>query len=521
MTLPSAQEELAARMLRPQRHRLLQGFPPLPLMQAALPSRPAAEPKRDGRLPFNLVRQADGAIVDERAGWLGTKKPGPGELAEPFINIDKLRPLIIGIIPHTQCIPRTPACGFCTFPHDAADKRQRTAVVRSVMHDIDGVVQSHGDKLRGRRVEAIYFGGGTANLSSTAEIRQLFDVLASHFRTENAEVSLEGIPSLFASWFHAHLKNLAALPVRHKRISMGIQTFDRGQIERMGRQAFGDEKVVKGIVRHAHDLGLTASGDFLFALPGQTLEQMRADVDRALECGFDQICLYHLVLYAGLGTPWSKDAGITGQMQVPGVIVDQWLDLRERLLANGFVQTTLTNFERKEIHQTDRRFLYEEASFNPDVYDALGFGPLSVSAHIDYGRLRGVKLMRRKKVRSAPWSGDDLYFGYEAEDLKLLWVTRCLAGLALNRTRYRSRFASDVAEDFPAALDAAVAGGLIQAEEKTIQLTPRGMFYSDAVIGTFAAERAAKLRERAAGLSTKLVLEEPISFGAQVYGGMG
>ena len=227
------------------------------------------------------------------------------------------------------------------------------------------------------------------------------------------------------------------------------------------------------------------------------------------------------MLYAGLGTPWSKDAGITGQMQAPGVIVEQWLDLRERLLANDFVQTTLTNFERKEIHKTDRRFLYVEASFNPDVYDALGFGPLSVSALIDYKRLRGVKLMRRKQVKAPPWSGDDLYFGYEAEDLKLLWVTRCLAGLALDRARYRSRFASDVAEDFPAALEVAVTGGLMQVEEKTLQLTPRGMFYSDAVIGTFAAEREATLRGQAAGMSTKLVLEEPISFGAQVFGGLG
>jgi len=174
MTLPSAQEELAARMLRPQRHRLLQGFPPLPLMQAALPSRPAEAMPRSRRSPFSLVRQADGGIVDIHSLWLGRKQPPPDELAEPFINIDKLRPLIIGIIPHTQCIPRTPACGFCTFPHDVANKRQRSAVVQSVVGDIEEVVQSHGDKLLGRRVEAIYFGGGTANLSSTAEILRLF-----------------------------------------------------------------------------------------------------------------------------------------------------------------------------------------------------------------------------------------------------------------------------------------------------------------------------------------------------------
>lgn len=513
-------------MQRPQRHRLLQGFPPLPLMQAAISNRGAEPPIRDHRLPGFLIRQADGAIVDRaiidpQALWPGARKSEPSKLAESFIEIDKSRPLIVGIIPHTQCIPRTPACGFCTFPHDAPDKRQRAAVVRSVASDIEDVVHWHGDKLAGRRVDAIYFGGGTANLSSTADIQNLFGLLASHFDVARAEVTLEGIPSLFASWFHAHLKMLAALPARQKRISMGIQTFDRSQIERMGRQSFGDEKMVKGIVRQARQLGLTTSGDFLYALPNQTIEQMCDDVDRALDCGFDQICLYHLVMYAGLGTPWSKDPSLVGEMKAPGAVVDYWLKLRERLLAHGFVQTTLTNFERADVHQTDRRFLYEVASFNPDIYDVLGFGPLSISTHIDYAQLRGVKLLRRKLVAAIPWSGDDLYFGYELEDLKLLWITRCLAGLALDRSRYRKRFSADVAEHFPAAFSVAIEGGLIHADNNTISLTPRGMFYSDAVIGTFAAERAAKLREHASGLSTQRVLEEPIDLHSDLYGGMG
>jgi hypothetical protein len=47
------------------------------------------------------------------------------------------------------------------------------------------------------------------------------------------------------------------------------------------------------------------------------------------------------------------------------------------------------------------------------------------------------------------------------------------------------------------------------------------MFYSDAVVGTFAAERAAKLREHASGISTQRVLAEPINFRSDLYHGMG
>jgi coproporphyrinogen III oxidase-like Fe-S oxidoreductase len=259
----------------------------------------------------------------------------------------------------------------------------------------------------------------------------------------------------------------------------------------------------------------------LFALPGQTIDAMRNDVDRAIACGLDQICLYHLVLYAGLGTPWSENPSLVGQMPEPAVIAEYWLDLRERLLRNGFVQTTLTNFERAAVNQSDRRFVYERAGFNPEAYDVLGFGPLSISTFLDFKQNRGVKLMRRKRVRSLPWSGDDLYFGLEPEDLKLLWITRRLAGLSIDRTRYRNHFAGDVTEHFDAAIKATVEAGLLEVGEQKITLTPRGMFYSDAVIGTFAAERANKRREQSAGLNTAEVLKEPINLTTEIYSGMG
>jgi oxygen-independent coproporphyrinogen-3 oxidase len=506
------QQELAARMKRPQRHRLLQGFPPVPLMQMATKS----------ESPF-AVRRADGAIVNSPypQSRFDEPKPKPEDLAEPFLELDKTRRLIIGIIPHTQCIPRHPACGFCTFPHDPQNKRQRERVVRSVSHDIRFLTAAHKDQFYGRRVDAIYFGGGTANLATPAEIHNLFNTLEAMFYVSDAEVTLEGIPSLFASWFHEHLRSLAKLPARQKRISMGIQTFDRTQLWRMGRDSFGDEKTIKEIVRHAHDLGLTTSGDLLFALPGQTLEEMREDVDSALACGLDQICLYQLVLYAGLGTPWSEDPNLVAQMKEPAVLVDYWLDLRERLLRNGYVQTTLTNFERADVNQSDRRFVYERAGFNPESYDALGFGPLSISTFLNFKQQRGVKLLRRKRVRSLPWSGDDLYFGYGPEDLKLLWITRRLAGLSIDRTRYRNNFGEDITEHFAAALKATVEAGLLELSDQKITLTPRGMFYSDAIVGTFAAERATKLRTQAAGLNTMTILKEPINLHSEIYSGMG
>ncbi len=504
--------ELSLRMKKPQRHRLLQGYPALPLLRPASTS------------PYALnVRTTNGGLIDAQGhtDYLWAEHYDQRMSEDAFIDVDRDRPLLIGVIPHTQCTPRVEGCGFCTFPHDPPDKKERARVVASVGDDINEVVSFNEKDLKGRKVAALYFGGGTANLSSTSQIEDLFSRLARHFDLSRAEVTLEGIPVLFTSWLSAPLRMLAKLPVRHRRISMGIQTFERSQLERMGRTSFGDEALIKKVVQRAHDLGLTTSGDFLFNLPHQTPDQMLADVERAIDAGLDQVCLYNLVLYQGLGTLWSKDDGLIAAMRPMDEAAERWLALRDKLLTSGFVQTTVTNFERREVAATDRRFIYEEASFCPEKFDALGVGPLSVSTFLDFKKRRGVKLLRRKKLGALPWSGDDLFFPYEEDDLRLLFVTRSLARTKFQRSVYRDLFGADVADHFPHALSAAREAQLVEIDDAVVALTPRGMFFSDSVVGALASERSARIRGTAAGHRTLKVLDEPIDFSSGLYAGMG
>lgn len=500
--------DLDTRMARPQRHRLLQGYPAVPLMRPATPS------------PLHM-RGPDGGVSDRSDEGFAPEDLPAGPLDPPHLTVDRSRPLIVGVIPHTQCTPRVEGCGFCTFAHDAAASRERPAVIRSVVASIEDLIHHHPDTLVGRRVAAIYFGGGTANLASVGQLGALFEVIARRSHVADAEVTLEGIPALFCSWFYAPLRWLAELPVRHRRISMGVQTFDPTQLARMGRQAFGDRKTIDKLVRRTHAGGMTVSCDLLFNLPDQTLAAMHADVAQAVALGFDQICIYHLVLFAGLGTPWSRDPALLAALPSQAAAVEHWLALREQLLAAGYVQTTLTNFERRELHASDRRFLYEEASFTPETYDGLGLGPLAVSTFIDIQARRAVKLLRAKRVRALPWSHDDLMYLYDEPDLALLFVTRTLARTTLSRAVYRRLFGRDVVADHGAAIEACVARGLLVVDDASLRLTPRGMFFADAVVGTICAARVAVLREGAGAVHTRDLLGAPLDLNAVLHDAMG
>lgn len=452
-------------MARPQRHRLLQGYPPLPLMRAVL---------------------AKGATVSSSS-----------------VEADKARPLIIGVLPHHMCTPRVEGCGFCTFPHEQHLVGKRKQITREVAGDASSAVAR--PDIAGRTASAIYFGGATANLASTGELGDIFAAIRARVRVDDAEVTLEGVPSLFLSWLGGPLTWLESLSVRHRRVSMGVQTFDREQIRRMGREAFGDESTVKKVVSKAHARGLTASGDFLFNLPHQSLAQMLDDVQRAVGAGLDQICVYNLVLYEGLGTPWSKDPALVAAVPKSNEGAENWLAVRDALLASGFVQTTLTNFERAAVRASDKRFIYEDASFSPETHDALGIGPSAISAVIDVKGLRAVKRVNGKVVGEDHFPrgpSGELVFPLDAEDLRLLCITRWLSKGEVVRAAYRDLFGGDVVEEHREALEACVAEKLVTIDDRAASLTPLGMYYADTVVGVLTARRAALLRAQGAGHST-------------------
>jgi len=438
------------------------------------------------------------------------KQPAPWRR----LDLDPSRPLLVGVLPHTFCNPSVRGCGFCTFPHEKHSNGATRSVVERVVREVRAVPEVFPEAMT-RHVPALYFGGGTANLTPPESFAELARALAETFDLRDAEISLEGVAPYFLSRNQALLDVLERdLPAScHRRLSMGIQTFDRDWIAKMGRSAFGTEDTFAKVREAAHARGMSTSCDLLYNLPGQTLDASRDDVTRASDLGFDQICIYNLVLDASIDAEWAHSRSLLNRMHAPDVACERWLALRETLFALGFVQTTLTNFERSS---AKTRFVYELASFDARASDALGFGPGAISTFtaprslsaIDerseeswVGAPKAIKWMNAGPSREYSERIDrgerprGRAFDYASLDLKLLHITRALSSLAIDRARYATFFGSDVVADFSDVVEAASAAGLVAVDAAQIALTPCGMFYADAVAGLFAWRRAAELRD--------------------------
>lgn len=472
MSLPVAETQdrlrsgLLKLMTRPQRHRLLHGYP----LAAAM--------------PFADCEVRQRAISGD---------------ADFCLRPDPRSELLVGVLPHPFCNPKVRGCGFCTFPHETFNTIKSGAMVQAVIEEI-GNRQGPSSGLANPKVAGLYFGGGTANLTPPASFRNLARKLSETFDVSQAEVTLEGVPAYFVRGQPLLVDIMQEeLPARHFRISMGIQTFSETRLEQMGRLAFGRPATFAAAVDIAHQRGMTCSGDLLFNLPGQSLREMRDDVRQAIDIGLDQVCLYHLVIFRGLGTVWSKDDELLSTLPGNEEAAENWLSLREYLLANGFQQTTLTNFERKELAQDSRRYRYELMSFSPDRYQMLGFGPAAISYASTSARHYAFKTINPESsaeylqaIRGAGpvWNR---YFQYDVEDLKLLHLTRSLAGLRIEKPCFRQSFGSHAFQGLSDKLTLLIEEGLLTNGDFAFALTPRGMFFADSIAGFLAANR---LRER-------------------------
>ena len=457
--LSHVQSRLIRHMGRPQRHRLLHGYP----LAAAMP------------------------FVDQDT----RRRAGAGE-QEFCHSTNPGDALLVGVLPHPFCNPKISGCGFCTFPHESYNAAKSVEVVHAVTQELDQRLAGQPEDANAR-VDGLYFGGGTANLTPPQPFRHLARKLAATFDLSDAEVSLEGVPARFVRGEPLLIDVMQEeLPARHFRISMGIQTFSESRLEQMGRIGFGRPSTFESAVKLAHRRGMTISGDLLFNLPSQSLAEMCNDVRRAVEIGLDQICLYHLVMFRGLGSVWSRDEALLSTL--PGNIeaAENWLALREHLLANGFRQTTLTNFERAELADDPRRYRYEPISFESDQCRVLGFGPSGISFSATPDSRRALKTMNPES--SAEFlqrvHGDGIswnrFFHYQAQDLEVLHFTRRIASLQIDKQAFSRRFGPLAWDTYGDKFDALIEEQLLKHADDVYALTPRGMFFADSIAGLLA-----------------------------------
>lgn len=227
-------------------------------------------------------------------------------------------------------------CLYCDFPSNAGLAHLYQPYVAALCREISGL----GGVLSGDIVDTIYIGGGTPTVLSGNDLSQILQqVHASFSIDEDAEISIEANPGTIDFG-----KLLALRAAGVNRISFGVQTFSDPLLLSIGRihsAAQGLEAVKMAKSAGFIDINI----DLMYGLPGQTTQQLRDSIQKAVELDVSHISGYGLKVEDG--TPFAT-MHQQGTLILPDEEIDEEMyDLATQLLpTKGFTRYEISNFAR-------------------------------------------------------------------------------------------------------------------------------------------------------------------------------
>ena len=188
------------------------------------------------------------------------------------------------------CLKKCPYCDFNSHEYGTAGATPKDLPEQRYLDAIRADLERSLPLVWGRTIHTIFIGGGTPSLFSPDGIARLLSDLRMLLPlAADCEITMEANPGTFEK---DRFRAFAQAGVN--RLSIGVQTFDDERLRALGRVHDGAQ--ARAAAEEAACSFETFNLDLMYALPGQTLAHLDADLDLAFALGAPHLSLYHLTL---------------------------------------------------------------------------------------------------------------------------------------------------------------------------------------------------------------------------------
>jgi len=349
-------------------------------------------------------------------------------------------------------------CPYCAFYKDTPDRSQTTRFCEAIVAEVKMLARDH--EIRPR---TLFFGGGTPTALSTAQLELVLNGFREAFDfSELVELTIEANPGSVSARKAALLRQFGV-----NRISLGVQSWDDGLLKLLGREH--DSAQAEQSFRLLRDIGFeNINVDLMFGLPGQSIAQWQATLERTVALGPEHISAYCLT--------YEEDTDFflrhsRGELRSNADLESELFELAMTTLENaGYEHYEISNYARPGFRSVHNRAYWDGA-------DYLGIGP-SAFATIGLNRWQNIPDYREYADRLL--SGRSPIASTEALTLEMKRVERLALGL-----RTRDGVATEMLEAWPEQTAEFVDLGLLSQSNGSYVLTQRGKCVADEVAAAF------------------------------------
>ncbi|MGO4544416.1 radical SAM family heme chaperone HemW [Paenibacillus sp. 2TAB23] len=326
-------------------------------------------------------------------------------------------------------------------------------------------------------IDTVFVGGGTPTVLTPPQMERFLKSVHKHFPlAPHVEFTMEANPGT------TDIDKLTAMKEGGvNRISFGVQSFDNGLLERIGRIHNVDD--VYRSIENARIVGFSnLSIDLMFGLPGQTVELLRDSVNRAMELGLPHYSIYSLKVEEN--TLFHK---LYERNELPLPPEEEefnmFILLMEMLKTNGYAHYEISNFAKPGYESR-----HNSTYWRNEPYYGLGAGAHGYVNRNRHVNLKGITPYIEAAAAKLPRLEQFEVPEAEAmEDLMMVGL-RLLEGVPASR--FSKQFAGHTLEEkFGSVIHKLMEDGLLEAEKTEddiiYRLTDKGVLLGNEVFGAF------------------------------------
>ena len=325
------------------------------------------------------------------------------------------------------------------------------------------------------KLRTLYIGGGTPTALSAQQLAYLLTELPKVMDlSEVEEFTIEANPGDLDPDKIAVLKDSQV-----NRVSLGVQTFDNKMLKKIGRSH--QEQDIYDNIRHLKQAGFdNISVDLIYALPGQTMDQVKENVAKAINLDIPHMSLYSLILE---NHTVFMNRMRRGKLPLPKeeLEAEMFEYIIEELEKAGFEHYEISNFSKPGFESRHNLVYWDNAE-----YYGLGAG---ASGYVDGIRYKNHGPIRHYleavEAGKARITEEHLTLEEKMEEELFLGLRK---KNGVSKARFEEKFGVSFDQRYGQVVASLTEQGLLVPDDKQVRMTKRGLFLGDTVAEKFILE---------------------------------
>lgn len=347
-------------------------------------------------------------------------------------------------------------CNYCDFTSFKISGNEDSKYVDYLLKEISLYKKKYDLNVK---QDTIYFGGGTPSLLSNNDLKR---ILSEFNYDETTEITIEINPKTTNK---LKLKSYRELGIN--RLSIGVQSFNNKMLQILGRIHNSREAI--RIYKEAKEVGFqNISLDLMFALPKQTLEDLKKDLKELFDLEPEHFSIYSLIWEEG--TNFYRDL-MAGKLQETDneLEAEMYEFIINEAKEKNYIHYEISNFAKENFESRHNTIYWENKNY-------LGLG-LAAAGYLENKRYKNhtnfLNYYQDLEGDKFPISEEELLNSQEKEQYKYILGFRMLNKKIVADSEYKKK------------LEELFKEGYVEKIDEAYRITRKGLMLFNDFISNF------------------------------------